>query len=169
MVSYIQSNYMGFGSGMVVPGTGIALQNRGADFRLDPAHANALAGGKKTYHTIIPGFLTRNGQAVGPFGVMGGYMQPQGHVQVLCNLIDRGLNPQAALDAPRWQWTQGKHILAEPNFPKEVFDALASQGHEMETAADVGSFGRGQIILRNGDGVLAGGTEPRADGAIAAW
>jgi gamma-glutamyltranspeptidase/glutathione hydrolase len=170
MVSFIQSNYMGFGSGMVVPGTGIALQNRGADFNLDPTHANALSGGKKTYHTIIPGFITREGKAVGPFGVMGGYMQPQGHVQVITNLIDLGLNPQAALDAPRWQWTKGKHILVEPSFPTDEIESLAALGHDMETAPDAGSFGRGQIILRNPEtGVLTGGTEPRTDGAIAAW
>ncbi|MCL2203018.1 MAG: gamma-glutamyltransferase family protein [Defluviitaleaceae bacterium] len=170
MVSFIQSNYMGFGSGIVIPHTGIAMQNRGADFHLDPAHPNALAGNKRCYHTIIPGFLTRDGQALGPFGVMGGYMQPQGHLQVLSHLIDKGLNPQAALDAPRWQWTKGRHILIEPDFPPETAAQLAAQGHEIETAPDTGSFGRGQIILRNpATGVLTGGTEPRADGAIATW
>jgi gamma-glutamyltranspeptidase/glutathione hydrolase len=169
MVSFIQSNYMGFGSGMVVPGTGIALQNRGADFSLDPGHANALAGGKKTYHTIIPGFITRGTVPVGPFGVMGGYMQPQGHVQVITNLIDFSLNPQAALDAPRWQWIKGKRFLTEGHFPRDMYDALRQMGHDMEWATDSGSFGRGQIILRDPEtGVLAGGTESRTDGAIAA-
>jgi len=170
MVSFIQSNYMGFGSGMVVPGTGIALQNRGADFSLYKSHPNALAGGKKTYHTIIPGFITRGGQAVGPFGVMGGYMQPQGHVQVVTNLIDKHLNPQAALDAKRWQWTEGKRILVEPGFPEDTVKALSASGHDIVKTPDAGSFGRGQIILRDPEtGVLAGGTEMRTDGHIASW
>ncbi|MCL2528140.1 MAG: gamma-glutamyltransferase family protein [Defluviitaleaceae bacterium] len=170
MVSFIQSNYMGFGSGVVVPGTGIALQNRGADFSLDPSHANALAGGKRTYHTIIPGFLTKGGVPVGPFGVMGGYMQPQGHVQVIMNMIDFGLNPQAALDAPRWQWTQGINFDVEHHFPRHIAQGLAGLGHKINVPLESGSFGRGQIILRDPEsGVLAGGTESRTDGAIAAW
>ncbi|WP_251551918.1 gamma-glutamyltransferase [Neobacillus muris] len=170
MVSYIQSNYMGFGSGIVVPGTGISLQNRGYDFSLDPAHANALRPGKKTYHTIIPGFLTKGNQAIGPFGVMGGYMQPQGHMQVIMNTIDFGLNPQAALDAPRWQWVEGKKIQVEPSFPNHIAQALARRGHQIEVAVDSGGFGRGQIIWRDPEtGVLMGGTEPRTDGSIASW
>ena len=170
MVSFIQSNYMGFGSGIVIPSTGIAMQNRGADFSLDPAHANALKGGKRTYHTIIPGFLTKNGVPVGPFGVMGGYMQPQGHMQVLINMIDLGLNPQAALDAPRWQWTKGKSFEVEHHFPRHIAQGLAALGHRISVPLEYGSFGRGQIILRDQDsGVLMGGTESRTDGAIAAW
>ena len=170
MVSFIQSNYMGFGSGVVIPGTGIALQNRGADFSLDPTHANALEGGKKTYHTIIPGFLTKDGAPIGPFGVMGGYMQPQGHVQVIMNTIDFHLNPQAALDAPRWQWTSGKTFEVENHFPKHVAEALANRGHQINMCLDSGGFGRGQIIWRDAEnGVLAGGTESRTDGAIATW
>ena len=170
MVSFIQSNYMGFGSGIVVPDTGISLQNRGADFSLDPQHANALKPGKKTYHTIIPGFLTKGEEAVGPFGVMGGYMQPQGHMQVIMNTIDFGLHPQAALDAPRWQWTEGKKVQVESSFPHHLAEALARKGHQIEVALDSGSFGRGQIIWRDPDtGVLQGGTEPRTDGTIAAW
>ncbi|MGG1398799.1 gamma-glutamyltransferase family protein [Bacillus salipaludis] len=170
MVSFIQSNYMGFGSGLVVPGTGISLQNRGHDFSLDPAHPNALMPGKKTFHTIIPGFLTKGGHAIGPFGVMGGYMQPQGHLQVVMNTIDFGLNPQAALDAPRWQWLEGKKVQVEPHFPQHLAHALVRKGHQIEMALDTGGFGRGQIIWRNPEtGVLMGGTESRTDGAIAAW
>jgi len=170
MVSLIQSNYMGFGSGIVIPGTGISMQNRGADFSLDPSHANALKGGKRTYHTIIPGFLTKNGLPVGPFGVMGGYMQPQGHMQVVMNMLDFGLNPQAALDAPRWQWTKGKHFEVEHHFPRHIAQGLTGLGHMISVPLESGSFGRGQIILRNPDsGVLMGGTESRTDGAIAAW
>jgi gamma-glutamyltranspeptidase / glutathione hydrolase len=170
MISYIQSNYMGFGSGLVVPGTGIALQNRGADFSLDPEHENALQGGKKTYHTIIPGFLTKGKEAVGPFGVMGGYMQPQGHVQVIMNTIDFQLNPQVALDAPRWQWVEGKKVVVEHNFPQHIAQALARKGHEIQVSIDSGVFGRGQIIWRDPEtGVLAGGTESRTDGAVAAY
>ena len=170
MVSFIQSNYMGFGSGIVIPGTGISLQNRGADFSLDPAHANALAGGKKTYHTIIPGFLTQGRTPVGPFGVMGGYMQPQGHMQVIMNTVDFHLNPQSALDAPRWQWIQGKTFEVESHFPRHVAEELISRGHQINMCIDSGGFGRGQIIWRDAKtGVLTGGTESRTDGAIACW
>lgn len=168
MVSYIQSNYMGFGSGLVVPGTGIALQNRGHNFSLDPSHDNALAPGKRTYHTIIPGFMTRDNRPVGPFGVMGGFMQPQGHLQVVMNTIDFGLNPQAALDAPRWQWTEGKTILVEQAFPNSIAAQLARRGHNIQVNLDSGLFGRGQIIWRDPEtGVLSGGTEGRTDGHIA--
>ncbi|MCM3597352.1 gamma-glutamyltransferase family protein [Metabacillus idriensis] len=170
MVSFIQSNYMGFGSGVVIPGTGISMQNRGHDFSLDETHPNALKPGKKTYHTIIPGFLTKDNQAVGPFGVMGGYMQPQGHLQVVMNTIDFHLHPQAALDAPRWQWIEGKKVLVEPHFPSHLAQALVRKGHEIQKTVDTGQFGRGQIIWRDPDtGVLTGGTEPRADGSIASW
>ncbi|QTN00439.1 gamma-glutamyltransferase [Sediminibacillus dalangtanensis] len=170
MVSFIQSNYMGFGSGLVVPGTGIALQNRGHDFSLDPAHENALAGGKRTYHTIIPGFLTKKGRAVGPFGVMGGYMQPQGHLQVVMNTVDFHLNPQAALDAPRWQWIEGKKIIVEPHFPTHIAEGLVRKGHHIQVELEKGVFGRGQAIWRDPEtGTLYGGTESRTDGSIAAF
>lgn len=170
LVSYIQSNYMGFGSGIVVPGTGIALQNRGHTFSLDLDHDNCLAPKKRTYHTIIPGFLTRNGKPVGPFGVMGGYMQPQGHVQVLMNMIDFNLNPQAALDAPRWQWIEGKTVQVEHDMPLHVVHALQSRGHDIQVATDSYGFGRGQIICRDPrTHVLSGATEPRTDGVVAAY
>ncbi|WP_110950291.1 gamma-glutamyltransferase family protein [Pseudomonas bohemica] len=170
MVSFIQSNYHGFGSGVVLPDSGLALQNRGQEFSLDPTHSNCLAPGKKTFHTIIPGFLTKDGDAVGPFGVMGGYMQPQGHVQMVMNLVDFGLNPQAALDAPRWQWLGGMKIGIEQGASKHLAAALARRGHDISIAYDSTEFGRGQIIVRDPvSGVLCGGTEPRADSTIAAW
>lgn len=170
MVSYIQSNYMGFGSGIVIPETGISLQNRGHDFSLDETHPNVLKPGKKTYHTIIPGFLTKDGKAVGPFGVMGGYMQPQGHFQVVTNTVDFMLNPQATLDVPRWQWIKGKSVHVEPEFPNYLVQALERKGHDIHVTTDRGSFGRGQIIWRDPEsGVLMGGTESRTDGAIAVW
>jgi gamma-glutamyltranspeptidase/glutathione hydrolase len=169
MVSLIQSNYMGFGSGMVVPGTGIALHNRGNNFNLNAEHPNCLAPGKRPYHTIIPGFLTRNGQAIGPFGVMGGFMQPQGHVQMIMNTVDFGLNPQASLDAPRWEWESGNRVNIERSMPEHLYHGLARLGHEVTWSNNRIAFGRGQIIWRNAEGVLCGGTEPRTDGAVAAW
>jgi gamma-glutamyltranspeptidase/glutathione hydrolase len=169
MVSLIQSNYMGFGSGLVVPGTGIALHNRGNNFSLDPAHPNCIAPCKRPYHTIIPGFLTRDGAAVGPFGVMGGFMQPQGHVQMVMNTVDFGLNPQAALDAPRWEWEAGRSVNIEHTTAEHVFRGLASRGHEVNWQNNRLGFGRGQIIWRDAAGVLCGGTEPRTDGAVLGW
>ncbi|WP_172899675.1 gamma-glutamyltransferase family protein [Effusibacillus lacus] len=169
MVSFIQSNYMGFGSGLVVPDTGIALHNRGHNFTLDETHDNRLEPGKKPYHTIIPGFLTKDGKPVGPFGVMGGFMQPQGHVQVVMNTVDFHLNPQAALDAPRWQWMQGKTVQIEQTTPAHIVESLARLGHDVQWAVGSGGFGRGQIIWRQENGVLVGGTEPRTDGQVAAW
>ena len=170
MISYIQSNYMGFGSGLVVPERGIALQNRGHLFSLDEDHDNVLKGGKKTYHTIIPAFLTKDDEAVGPFGVMGGYMQPQGHLQVAMNTIDFNLNPQAALDAPRWQWMDDKKVIVEKDFPTNIAKQLANRGHDIEVKLNSGAFGRGQIIWRdNENGVLRAGTEKRTDGTIASY
>ncbi|MBR4098738.1 MAG: gamma-glutamyltransferase family protein, partial [Clostridium sp.] len=134
MVSLIQSNYTGFGAGVAVPGTGISLQNRGANFSLDEGSDNCLAGGKRSYHTIIPGFLTKDGEAVGPFGVMGAFMQPQGHVQLLVNTIDYHMNPQEALDAPRMQWVGDKKIQVEREVPAHVAQELARMGHQVEVA-----------------------------------
>ena len=169
MVSLIQSNYMGFGSGIVLEGYGVGLQNRGADFSLDPAAANVLAPGKRSYHTIIPGFLTKDGKAVGPFGVMGGYMQPQGHVQVVMNTVDFNLNPQMALDAPRWQWTKEKNITVESSFNNQIAQQLAARGHNITIALNSSPFGRGQFIRRLDNGTLVGGTESRTDSNIACF
>ena len=169
MVSFIQSNYMGFGSGLVVPGTGIALQNRGHSFSLDKQHANCLEPEKRPYHTIIPGFITKRSKPVGPFGVMGGYMQPQGHLQVISNMIDFQLNPQSALDAPRWQWTGGKNVLIEKDFTSSIAHELERMGHKISVSLNSNLFGRGQIILRNDAGVYVAGTEKRTDGYIAIW
>ena len=169
MISYIQSNYSGFGSGIVIEGTGIALQNRGADFSLDPAAANCLMPGKRSYHTIIPGFLMKDGSPLGPFGVMGGYMQPQGHVQVITNLLDHGMNPQQALDTQRWQWMRDGKIAVEEGFSPEMAEALRQMGHEVISEPNTALFGRGQIILRTGNGSLVGGTESRADSSIACY
>lgn len=169
MVSFIQSNYKDFGSGIVLPGYGLNLNCRAAGFSLDSASDDYLLPRKKPYHTIIPGFLTKDNQAVGPFGVMGEYMQPQGHVQVIMNTVDFLLNPQAALDAPRWQWIEDKKIWIEDNVAPEIITELRRRGHEITVMSDYTTFGRGEIIWRNNDGILAGATEPRADGTVAAW
>ena len=169
MVSFIQSNFRGFGSGIVIPGTGIALNDRGNNFSLDPAMDNCLAPGKKPYHTIIPGFLTKDGKAVGPFGVMGGFMQPQGHLQVILNTLDFHMNPQAALDAPRWQWIEGKKVEVEAQVDPAIVEGLRARGHEITVKKDRSTFGRGQIIWRREDGTLVGATEGRTDGTVAAF
>jgi gamma-glutamyltranspeptidase/glutathione hydrolase len=164
MVSLIQSNYMGFGSHVAIPGYGFGLQNRGAGFSLDPAHPNVVAGGKRPFHTIIPGFLTRDGAAVGPFGVMGGHMQPQGHLQVVMSTVDDALDPQAALDKPRWYWHAGIDVQVETSMAPDLVEALRGRGHEV-TVGDTSTFGYGQAIWRLPDdaGYVAG-SEPRADG-----
>ncbi len=169
MVSYIQSNYEGFGSAIVIPNTGIALHDRGANFSLDETMENCVAPCKKPYHTIIPGFLTKDGDAVGAFGVMGGFMQPQGHMQTIMNLIDFHMNPQEALDAPRWQWVGGKKIVVERAFSYAITEELVRKGHDISVEPESIDFGRGQMILRQKDGVFAGATEPRADGTVAVW
>ena len=171
LVSLIQSNYMGFGSGVVVPGTGIALHNRGHNFSTEAGHPNVLAPGKRPYHTIIPGFLSRDdGTPLGPFGVMGGFMQPQGHVQVVLNTVRYGMNPQQALDAPRWQWLQGRVVEVEHELGGAVSRALQARGHDIRVQLNPNAFGRGQIIWRDPTtGVLTGGSESRTDGQVAAY
>ncbi len=162
MVSLIQSNYEGFGSGILIPGTGIALQNRASGFTLEVGHPNQVGPAKRPFHTIIPGFLTQEGEPLGPFGVMGGPMQPQGHLQVIVNLADYGMNPQTALDAPRWRFLSGDRVLLEPTVPSDVVLELAERGHQIQIAPQR-MFGKGQIILRR-QGVLVAASEPRADG-----
>ncbi|MFQ5418471.1 MAG: gamma-glutamyltransferase family protein [Myxococcota bacterium] len=169
--SFINSNYMGFGTGLVPQGFGFSLQNRGFGFSLDPAHPNALAPRKRPYHTIIPGLITReaDGSLYGPFGVMGGYNQPQAHMQVVVAMIDDGLDPQAALDRPRFQiqsGTAGGEVGIESGISEETLEALRARGHVLHPADGWGrlQFGRGQIIRRDPDGVLWGGSDPRADG-----
>lgn len=163
MVSFIQSNYMGFGSGILVPETGIALHNRGRGFTLQPGHANQAAPGKRPFHTIIPGFLTQGNQPIGPMGVMGAHMQPQGHLQMMVNLRDYGMNPQAALDAPRWQFTNGKTVWLEQTVARSIALGLTDRGHDIHLTAEGRSFGKGQMIVRQ-NGVLIAASEPRADG-----
>jgi gamma-glutamyltranspeptidase/glutathione hydrolase len=169
MVSLIESTFSSFGSGIVVPGTGITLQNRGSGFSLAAGHRNRLEGGKRPYHTIIPGFLTKDGQPVGPFGVMGGHMQPQGHVQMIVNTIDYGLNPQASLDATRWYWGQGREIKVEPAISPAIAAGLRERGHEVEVDSDVDVFGNGQIIWRLESGAYVAGSDGRTDGSASGF
>ncbi len=169
--SFINSNYMGFGTGIVPAGWGFTLQNRGLGFSLDPDHPNRLAPRKRPYHTIIPGMVTRpDGSLFVSFGVMGGFMQPQGQVQVLIGLIDDNLDPQAALDRPRVCLTTaspGSPVALEEGIPDESRHQLEAMGHSVEMVGGKARalFGRGQIILRDpASGVLSGGSDPRADG-----
>jgi len=169
MVSFIQSNFRGFGAGVVVPGTGVSLNNRACCFSLDPSSPNVLSGGMRPYNTIIPGFLTKGGEPVGPFGVMGAYMQPQGHVQAVMNCVDFDMNPQEALDAPRWQWTRGRDVSFEPGWNESVVQKIARMGHSATAAPDGFEFGRGQIIMRTPRRTFVGATEPRTDGCVSVW
>lgn len=165
MVSFIQSSFMGFGSGVVVPGTGIALQNRGAGFVLDEGHPNEVAGGKRPLHTILPAMVLEGGRPLVAFGVMGGPMQPQGHVQVLARLLEQGADPQRALSAPRWRAMGGRSLWLEPGFPPDVVKALRARGHDTHVHArhDV-TFGGGQVIVRLPGGGYVAGSDERRDG-----
>jgi gamma-glutamyltranspeptidase/glutathione hydrolase len=169
--SFINSNYWGFGTGIVPKGFGFTLQNRGHNFNLDPNHPNALEPRKRPYHTIIPAMVTReDGSLYASYGVMGGFMQPQGHVQALCALIDDGLDPQSALDLPRFcidVEESGGRVALEEGIPANVVSELQKMGHPVYLVSgyDRSLFGRGQVILRYPEtGVLCGGSDPRADG-----
>jgi gamma-glutamyltranspeptidase/glutathione hydrolase len=156
MVSMIQSNYMGFGSGVVVPETGVSLQNRAAGFVLAPGHPNAVAPRKRPFHTIIPGFVTRNDSPVMSFGLMGGSMQPQGHTQLMVRMGDYGQSPQAAIDGPRFRFVQGLDVNFEAEFPKATLAELAARGHRVvELPEGYMDFGCAQIARRLEDGYLA--------------
>ena len=163
MVSMIQSNYMGFGSGVVVGGTGISLQNRGADFAAAQGHPNQVGPNKRPYHTIMPGFVSKDGAPVMSFGVMGGTMQPQGHVQVLVRIADHGQNPQTACDGPRFRWINGVAISCERGFPRSTLDELRQRGHDLVAVDDYNQFGSCQAIWRLDGGYLAA-SDPRRDG-----
>ena len=171
--SVVSSTFATFGSGIVPPGLGFTLQNRGCGFVLDPRHPNAYAPGKRPYHTIIPGMLTRgDGSLWGPFGVMGGPMQPQGHLQVVMSLVDDGVTPQEALDRPRFfiePEIDGGRVYLETGVAGSVAAGLRSRGHEVVADPDTkgrSMFGRGQVILRQPDGSLLGGSDRRADGCV---
>jgi gamma-glutamyltranspeptidase/glutathione hydrolase len=163
MVSLIQSNYLGFGSGVVVPGTGISLHNRGLGFSLERGHVNAVAGGIRPYHTIMPGFLKRGGEPAMAFGVMGGHMQPQGQVQLVLRTVLHGQNPQAACDAPRWHVTEDSRVALEPEFHPDVAHSLARRGHRLLEDAPRLLFGGAQAIHRVGLGYCAA-SDMRKDG-----
>lgn len=163
MVSLIQSTYLGFGSGVVVPGTGIALHNRGLGFSLDPEHPNCVAGGARPYHTIMPGFVTRHGRAAMSFGVMGAHMQPQGHVQLFLRVMGYGQNPQAACDAPRWYLDDESRVALEPGYGQAMHDALTERGHVLLPHAERALFGGAQAIYKLERGYCAA-SDPRKDG-----
>jgi len=176
LVSFIQSLFMGFGSGIACGDTGVLLQNRGAGFRLEPEHPNALAPGKRPFHTIIPGMLLRGGTPFMPFGIMGGDVQAQAHLAFVSNLVDHGLNPQEAIDRPRFRFVAGRRVvLEEPDLPVDeggtLREALEGRGHEVlgpgEAVIDV--FGGGQAIGRQDDGLLVGASDRRKDGCALGW
>jgi gamma-glutamyltranspeptidase/glutathione hydrolase len=169
--SFINSVYSNFGSGLVVPGTGIVLQNRAALFSLDPQHPNALAPGKRPYHTIIPAMATRDGEMYLCYGVMGGFMQPQGHLQVISNMVDHGMDPQQALNALRFM-VAGDAVVLEEGLAPQVVNDLKNRGHQVQIASGYrrAGMGGGQVIRRDpGTGVLSGGSEPRKDGCAVGW
>jgi len=169
MISMIQSNFMGFGSGVVVPGTGISLQNRGASFVATEGHPNQVGPKKRPYQTIIPGFVTKDGKPVMSFGLMGGTMQPQGHTQVIVRIADYGQNPQAACDGPRFRFVQGLDVSVEQDrFAAETLAELQRRGHRIVTVDDYNQFGSAQMIWKLESGYLAA-SDPRRDGQAAGY
>jgi len=162
VVSYINSRYMGFGSGLVAGETGIALQNRGSSFSLDPDHPNHVEPGKRPFHTLIPAVAEFGENDWSAFGVMGGYMQPQGHLQVLANVVDYDMSLQRALDAPRWRYRENGQLAVEPHFDSRLATKLVRKGHEVVIQPPI-LFGGAQMV-RSKDGVVSGATEPRKDG-----
>jgi len=167
VVSYINSRFAGFGSGLVAGETGIALQNRGASFSLDPDHPNRLEPEKRPFHTLIPGVLERGEDDWSAFGVMGGYMQPQGHLQTLVRLLDDGATLQEALDAPRWRYRESGRLAVEARLPSAIQNGLLRREHDLEVLPPR-KFGGAQIV-RHDDGTLSGATEPRKDGTVATF
>jgi gamma-glutamyltranspeptidase/glutathione hydrolase len=163
MVSFIQSNFWGFGSGIVDPQTGISFQNRGFGFTLEAGHPNCVAGGKRPYHTIIPAFVTADNAPLMSFGVMGGHMQPQGHVQMIVRISDFRQNPQAASDAPRWQIGENHRLVLEAGFDERTADELKRRGHSITTNAAPALFGGAQLIVKDGNGYCAA-SDHRKDG-----
>ena len=168
MVSFIQSNYKAFGSGIVIPGTGIAMQNRGAGFSLEPGHANEVGPGKRPFHTIIPGFASENGLPRMAFGVMGGHMQAQGHVQMMRRIFDHHQNPQAASDAPRWIVNEDFSVGVERTMDAAVVEALAARGHDIAYDDDATTFGGAQLIYKSDAGYVAG-SDHRKEGCAAGF
>jgi gamma-glutamyltranspeptidase/glutathione hydrolase len=163
MVSFIQSNFRGFGSGIVIPGTGISLQNRGCGFSLEKGHPNQVDGSKRPFHTIIPAFVTWQDRPLMSFGVMGGHMQPQGHLQMMTRIFDYGQNPQAACDAPRWFVTEKMELAVEPGFSSDTLDDLSARGHRIATDMPQSLFGGAQLIYSAGDFYIAA-SDHRKDG-----
>lgn len=171
MISFIQSNYAGFGSGVVVPGTGVSMQNRGFGFTTEEGHPNQVAGGKRPFHTIIPGFAMKNGQPLMAFGMMGGPIQAQGHMQLLLRTELWDQDVQTAADAPRWRMIEGLDVACEPSMAPELLDGLTALGHKVQVEAPDNAFGFGgaQLVHRLPEGGFAAGSDPRKDGQAAGF
>jgi gamma-glutamyltranspeptidase/glutathione hydrolase len=164
----IQSNFRGFGSGIVVPGTGISLQNRGSGFVLEDGHPNQVGPGKRPYHTIIPGFITRHSQPAMGFGVMGGHMQAQGHLQMMLRVLHFKQNPQAASDAPRWYVFEDGRVALEDGFDPDVTRELQARGHDIVTGSPGYLFGGAQLIVKLENGYCAG-SDHRKEGLASGY